>query len=314
MKEIKHAYNAETFWKNFRLGSELQIAGTFIYNSLFSFENMEHFHYEHECFEFLYNASVGLERLEKITLILLEYSKDFDQADYERTIITHSHIELIGRIKKCKDVNLGKIHYKFLHLLTNFYKSSRYDRFNISSVFHPNQDQKILVEFIEENLSVTVTYDSFFPTANDKKIKQFIGKIILTIANTLYDIIRERAYELNVYTYEVVSFSKAYKIFMERDYSFEKEKQLQKEILINLINYKNKTPFYNFIETIEPLDFDIYEPNQYIKFLLNIQKNRDILDELHHLNEEADFNIDRLAAIDAIGSDVIFDETTDEFE
>lgn len=35
-----------TFWKNFNLGKELDIAGSFIYNGLHSFYLMESFYYE----------------------------------------------------------------------------------------------------------------------------------------------------------------------------------------------------------------------------------------------------------------------------
>ena len=304
--------NSEYFWKNFRLGSELQIAGTFIYNALYSFDNMESFFYEHECFEFLYNASVGIERLEKIALILLEHNSNFDQNDFEKTLITHSHIDLIGRIKKFKELSLGKTHNKFLQLLTNFYKSSRYDRYNFSSVFHPNQDQKQLVEFIQENLNLEIEYSSFFPTAIDNQIKKFVGKTILRISTTLYDLIRERAYELKTFTYEIVSFSKAYKIFMEQEYSFDKERNLQKEIIVSLINNNKEDGFFKFVETIKPLDFEMYSPNTYINFLINVQKNRYILDELDYLHEEYGFDKERQWSIDAIGASIDFDEMDDD--
>ncbi len=41
------------FWKNFRLGTELQVSGTFLYNSIFALENMKSFYREEDCFEFL---------------------------------------------------------------------------------------------------------------------------------------------------------------------------------------------------------------------------------------------------------------------
>jgi len=65
-------FEKEFFWKNIRLGTELQISGSFIYNSLSIFDQMETFYYEEECFEFLYNLSVGIERLMKICIILIE--------------------------------------------------------------------------------------------------------------------------------------------------------------------------------------------------------------------------------------------------
>jgi len=90
----------ELFWKNFRLGTELQISGSFLYNALYFFDKMEHFYYEDECFEFLYNTSVGLERLEKIALILSEHNGEVSQQEFEKSLITHNHLELLRRIKK----------------------------------------------------------------------------------------------------------------------------------------------------------------------------------------------------------------------
>ncbi|WP_028298626.1 hypothetical protein [Olivibacter sitiensis] len=70
--------NPIKFWKNFRLGTELQISGGLIYNGLCSFDQIEYFYYEHEVFEFLYSLSIGLERLEKIVVILTEHDEEMD--------------------------------------------------------------------------------------------------------------------------------------------------------------------------------------------------------------------------------------------
>mgnify|MGYP007108086072 CR=1 FL=1 len=40
--------NPIDFWKNFRLGTELQISGSLIYNALYSLDQIEYFYYEHE--------------------------------------------------------------------------------------------------------------------------------------------------------------------------------------------------------------------------------------------------------------------------
>ena len=48
---------------------------SFIYNGIYSLDNMESFHNVEECFEFLYNISVGIERLQKILVILVEHDE-----------------------------------------------------------------------------------------------------------------------------------------------------------------------------------------------------------------------------------------------
>ena len=62
-------------WKNFNLGYELSISGTFSYNELRRFYEMRGLDFTDEIFEFFYNLSVGLERLLKIAVILLGYDK-----------------------------------------------------------------------------------------------------------------------------------------------------------------------------------------------------------------------------------------------
>lgn len=146
------------FWKNFILGTELQNSGTFIYNGIFHLDNIEYFRFEEECFEFLYNISVGIERLEKILIILIEHDNNIkSQEEFEKSLITHNHLDLLKRIKSERQLNFGKTHIRFLGLLASFYKSVRYERFNISSVYKPSQDKEKLVEFITSELKVELT-------------------------------------------------------------------------------------------------------------------------------------------------------------
>ncbi len=304
------------FWKNFRLGTELQISGSFIYNALYFFDKMEYFYYEHECFEFLYNAAVGIERLEKIVIVLLEHDESEDQETFEKSLITHDHLELLNRIKKHKPINLGKTHNKFLNLLSTFYKSTRYDRFGIASVYHRNQDKEQLIEFIASELKIQITAEQMFPTEIDERIRKFIGKTILTISSKLYEIVYDKAHELNLYTYEIESRSKAFKIFMEKGWSFSEEKKLKREILIYLINKKQVDPVIEFIKDIEPLEFESYDTHDYVKFLLDFHGRRHMIEELEYIYEENGYDKSRTERVDLLGSDDISFDTSyeDEFK
>ena len=50
----------DEYWKNFNLGTELDIAGRFLFNGLQAFHEMEHFAAEEDAFEFLYSVAVGV--------------------------------------------------------------------------------------------------------------------------------------------------------------------------------------------------------------------------------------------------------------
>jgi hypothetical protein len=301
--------NPDLFWKNFRLGTELQVSGTFIYNALYAFDRLEHFHYEHEIFEFLYNISVGIERLEKIAIILLEGDSIADQEEFEKTLITHNHLELMQRICKLKELRIGKSHRKFLQLITEFYKSTRYSRYNLSSVYSADKDKSRFVGFLEEELGLQIDAKSFFPTPNDPRIKKYVGKLIGKICSQLYEIIREEAHRLRIFTYEIPYGSKAFKIFIGGEYTFETERILQKEILVHLMNGDIHTPHYKLIKDIPPIDLsDYYSIKAQIEWLFDIVKCQGGFGGLEVLYEENHFGKDRIERLQLLEADIDFDE------
>lgn len=260
MAQIEVTFNDPNyFWKNFRLGTELHIAGSYLYDALLAFDRMEHFCYEDECFEFLYKASVGIERLEKIAIILLEHNPTLAQEDFEKSLITHNHMQLLSRIQEKHNLSLGKLHNKFFQLISEFYISTRYSRYNRSSVYLPDQDKFRLVDFIEQELKIKLNSKSWFPTGNDNRIKKFIGKIISKIALQLYELIKELSYENRLATYEIRYDSKAFKIFIAKEFTFEMERLSQREILTYLLNNPDMDDgFLKFVRSINPINLDGY--------------------------------------------------------
>lgn len=298
------------FWKNFRLGPELHFSGAFLYDALLLLDKMEHFNYEDECFTFLYYASVGIERLEKIAIILLEHNPETNQDEFEKSLITHNHLELINRIKTKSTLKIGKVHYKFLQLISDFYKSYRYDRYNLSSVFHPNQDKFKLIQFICDELQIENNENSFFSSGIiiDKRIRHFIGKLISKISTQLFEIIKEQAYELCLWTYEIRYNSKAFKIFISKEYSFDDERHCQKEILIHLMNNESSDDvLLNFINSIKPLNLDSEENNTYARFMFDFTKNQGVIDEIRQIYEDNEYDKERTEKISLIGEDISFE-------
>jgi len=305
------SYSPEYFWKNFRLGTELQISGTFIYNALYFFDQIEYFCNDEEIFEFLYNTSVGLERLEKIAVILLEHNTLIKQDEFEKTLITHNHSELIDRIKKKKDINLGEAHNKFIQLLSNFYKSMRYNRYSLSSVYESNQDGLAFINFIQEELKIERNADMIVPIANDDRIKKFIGKLVGKIVTQLYKIVWEESHNLNLFTYEIRFNSKAYKIFTCNEFTFQKENLFKKEILIYLLNNEEENEFIKFLKKIEPVPLDAGCSHEYEKYLLRPHNNIEMLDELDCIYED-NFDRERMETLDCIGNDNVSFESYEE--
>lgn len=303
------------FWKNFRLGTELQISGTYIFNALYFLDKLEYLRQEEDIFEFLYNVSLGIERIEKIAIILLEHHEDVDQVDFEKNLITHNHLDLLNRIKKTKSLNFGKTHKKFLNLISDFYNSYRYQRFNKSSVYHKNFDKYKLLEFIikELNLEVNEEYDYLH---NNKQVKRFLGKCISKIVCDIYEIIRNRAYEIGTFTYEIRYESKAFKIFTAKQYTFDNENNLKREIIISLLNEKGfNDDFVKHIKSIKPLNFENYNSSYYIKYLLNDINDFSGLNEYEYLKEEKQISRGRNEEIEYIGErHYLYHELDDSFE
>src|SRR5690606_31675769 len=112
---------SDFFWKNFRLGTELQVSGTYVYNALYFLDKLEYINHEEDIFEFLYSISVGIERIQKIIVILNEHNTETNQIEFEKGLITHDHLKLLNRIKKYSNPNFGKVHTKFLAMICKFY-------------------------------------------------------------------------------------------------------------------------------------------------------------------------------------------------
>ncbi len=306
--------NVEQYWKNINLNKELHIAGTFLYDAIFCLEKMKHFCYEDECFSFLYNTSVGIERLEKIVVILLEHNTEKDQEQFEKSLITHNHLDLIKRIEGSTSLNLGKEHKKFLSLLSNFYNSYRYDRYNLPSEIGEDKDQLALISFVSESLGIEIQTDLLSPTPIDKKIRSFLEKIIGKIATQLYQIIQEA----KTFTFELRYDSKAAKIFYakEKEYNFIDERICQKEVLVYLMNNQNiNNGLIDFIKSIKPLELDPAVVVEYIKFLFDIKDDTyGVVDEITQIYEDIGFDKERYEMLSIIGDDRVSFDIDEDYE
>ncbi len=303
----------EEFWKNFNIGREVQLSGNFIYDGLLILEQMEHFYNEDEVFEFFYFISVGLERLLKANVVLIEHSTELNQAELEKSLITHNHSDLIARIEKKHKINFGKVHREFIQIIALFYKSLRYNRFNIQNYQDYDKERDVLVDFLNKHMDIKISNEFLSITPNDKRTKKFLGKLIGKIVTTLYEILWEESHSLGIYTYEIRTFSKAYKIFLEKDFNFERERILQKEILIHLLRNEEDSGFKEHItKHLPPLEFMNCTENTYTKCLLDITKCPEFLDELEARYDEIEDKKYRFEAIDVIGSDIEFEKDMEE--
>lgn len=303
------------FWKNFRLGSELQISGTFLYNALNTLDTIKNFSNEEEVFEILYNLSVGIERLQKIAIILLEHHEHIDQQAYEKSLLTHNHLDLHKRIHSLHNIALGKVHFKFLNIIRDFYNSYRYNRFNKVSVYESDLDKKALQEFLAAELALDLSQqqEPWYPykdqiwIENNDRTKKFLGKVTGKLVSSYYEIIRERAHEVGTYTYEIRYGSKAFKIFTAKEFTFDIENNFKREIIINLVHSNGfKDEFINYIASLERIRLDNDNSSHYIAYLFNSASNYSSTDEYKHLISEKQIPLNRKDDIEPIGRECYF--------
>lgn len=298
---MKHMTHKE-IWKNFSLGTELTISGNFIFNGLQSLDLMEHLCYEDEPFEFFYNISVGIERLQKITLILIEHDDFTNQEEFEKSLITHNHSDLHARLKKHVKFNFGKNHNEFLNCLTKFYKSHRYGNFVFHNLTTNEKPNVLLANFIEKYMNITIKMDLFGATFLDDDIKKFISKTVGKICEAYYRQIEIECRRLNLYTYEIGYDSKAFKIFMSKKYDFFEEKIIQKEIVKYLVNGNLPEKFKDFVNRQPPLEFDYYDINYLISYLMQPTKQYSVKGEVDDLYADIENIGSRLCHLNIIGN------------
>lgn len=306
--------NKEQAWKNFDLGTEIDVAGTFIYNGIRCFHEMQTLDNAEEIFEFLYNISVGLERLLKVAIVLLEHDQTDDRKKFEESLKTHNHHDLIQRVKIHANLHLAAPHDDFLNMLGTFYNASRYDRFILSENWQPDKEKAALRNYLEKNLKVTLeSATTIFPSQNTANFRKHIGNVIGKISGQLFEVVKQTSRDLNLYTYELRRDSKAAKIFLKKECNFNAEDVLWKELLVFFMNTKASTGLLDFLRSIEPLEFDAALAPEYLQCFHSEVAKMSAMEELeeHYLN--LDNKSGRLEKMALIGNPMVdFDTPEDE--
>lgn len=294
------------FWKNFRLGEEVHISGSFIYNGLRRFHELCKLDFADELFECLYNLSVGLERLLKIAVVLHEHTESGDQDALEQSLITHNHLDLVARLRPYADLTLGTTHNDLLGALGTFYKTLRYDRFTLNSAYKGKKETRALCALLSKHLQVEFPEnDSFFGVDNTEQYRKFIHRTVLKIARNLYAVIQKRAGQIGLYTYELRNGSKAESVFL-REVNISDEDVLWKELLIFFMNVEPTTGYMRFLKDTPPLEFDPALVPDYLECFKSDASKASVMDELeHHYGEmkkaERNQRLERMSVIGATG-------------
>lgn len=301
-------------YKSFNMANELDVAGEFIYDGLQTLNEMSCIEESASLFSFLYHVSVGIERLQKIIVVLCENITVEDYEGFEKSLITHSHSELSERIAKHMTSKFNAKENDFLQVLTVFYKKVRYNRFAVNA--SGCKEEKVLSNYVEKYLEKNRLRYHFITNKIivEENVRGIIGRVIGNISKKYYSFLKEKARENNTYSYELRTCSKAEKIFLSnsRKNSLQDlkvtEMTVLKEFFVYLRNTKNTSAALRYIEKVKPLDIDAALLNDYISELVLGTVSQGLIDEVETLYEENEYSIERMREVGAIGdTDVLFE-------
>jgi hypothetical protein len=259
----------DEWWKNFALGLELDTAGTFVYNGLKALHDAATLHHTVDVFEILYNVSVGVERLLKVAIVLVEHDDHSDIEALEASLFSHSSIALADRLCKIRSLDLKPLHREFLSLLSHFYSVHRYERFHLSSVPNVEGEKQLFLGYLCKHLQLTPSSpDDLFEFQNSDTIRKFVGKVVKAICSEGFRIVRERASELNIYTYELRSDSKASKVFQGQRLDFIDEDLKRREMLLFLMHPSSGGKHITLLRGVPPLPFDEGMAPSYVRAIM----------------------------------------------
>lgn len=305
-------FSSQFRWKNLNLNTELHVAGGFIYEGLFLIDRLSQLRYEDDYFQFLYSISVGIERLEKIAYLLTAHKCGDENPTTKWK--KHDHPKLYQLINQHIELSYSERELAFLNVLKDFYVDGRYQRFNYNEdSLTPNKDKNLLLTFLRRYYNVKPQNfigceETIFLT---KELKDLIGCTIQDIVIPLYDVICNTAHSLRLFTYEIRYASKAYKIFIEQEFSFLKELTAKRELIIKMINDNwNYDELINAIKSIEPLQIEQLTVDKYIGYLINNSTETDVKDEISQIYEDDNLG-NRAEMIEFIGEDFQYESDQD---
>lgn len=224
--------------RSLALCSELDSAGEAIYQGVKRYSTRLD-KSETDVFYFLYQTSIGIERLIKISHKLLE-------ADDKNFTFKGGHdiATLNDKTIGATSIDISEGGVELIKLLSEFYKDSRY--YNLDKKEDSKQSpSQLLSSFSHERL----------------------GAVIGNIVKEYYDLIRELSWKLNVFSYELNYDSNAAKIFHTARIDdgdvfkiFQDEQQVFREFIVALIGLHKQelSDTGTYFVDLEPLDTALY--------------------------------------------------------
>ena len=280
----------ELFKESVVMANELDVAGEFIYAAIDKFNKMNNFVQMGDNFFFLYHLAVGIERVQKILLVIINDVERNEIGDFLEKIKSHNHMMLHGKIKEKVNISFSKEQNDLLNLLSTFYNGERYSRFNFFS--YDFKDRDLLTEYVQKYCK-DIRFDYSLGEEillNTDEVKEIFGRVIGRLCEKYYKFIEQES--RNIYCYELRYNSAAERVFCGNEdrgsyqKKIDKEKRAIKESLLYLRNPGEMNKFIEHMDQIESLPFDIALIQEYVADLCNKRVSVDLIDEVDYMYEE----------------------------
>ena len=261
------------------MAKEVTIAGDFVFNSAKKAIQLTSVNNEFDINEILYNGSVGIERLQKIYIYLCLENPFVKQDE----LITHNHCELEKKIAEESGKNIFINGRKLISVFNEYYNQYRYGNYD------PIPKNKTIIDLFvgflknsngKVNLLEQITHYQFEP------FKKFYINTLGKTAKYYYDLIRDKAYEIGVFTYELDSLSNASRVFWIDTSLYDEmilEQEAVKELFLYFYKRNPQEGVFRLLNEMEPLDFDDALVNDFLSELGDGKTNHQLTDWVSEL-------------------------------
>lgn len=305
-------------FKSLNMGRELEIAGEFIYDSAKEAMSIRGLNNTYEINIILYTGAVGIERLQKIYLCLVAPDPT-DVSSMPKCLGKHNHIDLQHEVNKYSKDNLTKNAMSLLGIFADYYNKFRYAN------YYPGQPEKnlrkLFIGFLKR-LNGKFNFDEPCAAVQFEEFKRFYINELGKLAVHYYSLIHEKSRELNTYTYEIDSFSRAARVFwsVQRRTLYEQmilEQNATKELLLYIYKKNRGTGVFRLLDEMEALDFDDGSVNEYLEDLCAGKVNDlliDYVDDSHEDIEDIAKRKERKELLSLIGNCSVYFESDEDDE
>lgn len=274
-------------FKSINMGRELEIAGEFIYDSAKKMMAITGVHNQYEISTILYTGAVGIERLQKIYLCLVQQNPK-DKDSMPKCLKKHNHLELQKEIEKYTTEQITKNGKRLLGLFAEYYNNFRYA--NYIPGRHGSELKKLFIGFLKKQ-NRKFDFDEPYAPSQFEVFKRFYINELGKMANLYFELIESKAREIGTYTYEIDYFSSAARVFWgtQRKSLYDQivvEQNAIKELLLYIYKNKRESGVFKILNDMEALELDDMSINDCLGDLCDGRVNDVLIDQVEDLYEK----------------------------